>query len=302
MVQNASHCFLKLEREDFHLLSGVEQGMRFSQWVDINKLPEFSNLSMKEVRYRTNRCGKFGLIEYKKMQYEGCRLKFEGYDILALRNFVESGVIEGFGQLVGVGKESEVYEVESYKPIVLKYHREGYSNFRKIKLNRDYTSNKGHSSWLYTARRAAEREFKILNEVYSKVRVPLPISQNRHAIVMEMMSGKNLSKLALNEDQINKVLDSILVEVNNTFEVGYVHADLSEHNIFVDGIDATLFDWPQAVSIDHENAEEFLERDISNIISYFERKYPKNIIVNDTKIIIEEIVSGNFNSAMTQTT
>ena len=119
---------------------------------------------------------------------------------------------------------------------------------------------------------------------------------------MEMMSGKNLSKLALNEDQINKVLDSILVEVNNTFEVGYVHADLSEHNIFVDGIDATLFDWPQAVSIDHENAEEFLERDISNIISYFERKYPKNIIVNDTKIIIEEIVSGNFNSAMTQTT
>jgi len=32
MVQNVASEMADLEAEDFHLLSGVEQGMRFSEW------------------------------------------------------------------------------------------------------------------------------------------------------------------------------------------------------------------------------------------------------------------------------
>ena len=92
------------------------------------------------------RCKKYHLIEQKILQYAGYRLRFEGYDALALRNFVERGVIEMFGPIIGVGKESEVYEVQSYKSLALKYHREGYTNFRKVNLNRDYTSKNQHVS------------------------------------------------------------------------------------------------------------------------------------------------------------
>jgi RIO kinase 2 len=35
-----------------------------------------------------------------------------------------------------------------------------------------------------------------------------------------------------------------------------------------------VFDWPQAVPTDHENADELLERDVENVLGYFVRKYP----------------------------
>jgi RIO kinase 2 len=34
-----------------------------------------------------------------------------------------------------------------------------------------------------------------------------------------------------------------------------------------------LIDWPQAVPVDHQNAEELLRRDVENVLNYFERKY-----------------------------
>jgi RIO kinase 2 len=100
----------ELEAEDFHLLSGVEQGMRFSEWVAREKLPEFSRLTAENVDYRIDRCADRGLLERKTIQYEGYRLTFEGYDALALHTFAERETIEGVGAPLGVGNECDVYE------------------------------------------------------------------------------------------------------------------------------------------------------------------------------------------------
>ena len=56
MVRNVAATFTELEPEDFYLLSGLEHGMRFSEWVRRDRLPEFSNLSPEEVGYRIDRC------------------------------------------------------------------------------------------------------------------------------------------------------------------------------------------------------------------------------------------------------
>ena len=298
MVRNVSSFFRELEEADFYLLSGIEHGMRFSQWVDGSKLPDLSGLSSKEVEYRIKRCKKYHLIEQKILQYAGYRLRFEGYDALALRNFVERGVIEMFGPIIGVGKESEVYEVQSYKSLALKYHREGYTNFRKVNLNRDYTSKNQHVSWMYTARKAAEREFEILRTLYPKVSVPHPIDQNRHAILMELMDGKNLSEIRLGEDQIMITLDSILREMSNAVNNGYVHSDLSEHNIFIGNGKITIFDWPQAVKTSHINSRDLLKRDIENIVKYFKRKYPSEVQKINTEELIESIYNGEFDQEL----
>ncbi len=298
MVRNVSSFFRELEDEDFYLLSGIEHGMRFSQWVDDSKLPDLSGLSSKEIEYRIKRCKKYHLIEQKIIQYRGYRLRFEGYDALALRSFVERGVIEKFGSIIGVGKESEVYEVRSYKSLALKYHREGYTNFRKVNQNRDYTSKNRHFSWMYTARKAAEKEFGVLEALYPKVSVPHPIDQNRHAIVMEMVDGENLSEVRLDGEQIVATLGLILEEISNAIDKGYVHSDLSEYNIFVEDNGVTIFDWPQAVKTSHAKAGELLKRDIENIIKYFKRKYPSEIQKIDIKTLVEDIFGGEFNQGL----
>ncbi|ARS90695.1 serine/threonine-protein kinase RIO2 [Natrarchaeobaculum aegyptiacum] len=275
MVRNVAGLLPELDDEDFYLLSGVEQGMRFSEWVQREKLPKFTGLTEEEVDYRLERCLKRGLIEKKTIQYEGYTLQFEGYDLLALRALVQRDTISEFGSPLGVGKESDVYEVRSYKPIALKYHREGYTNFREVHKERDYTADRDHVSWMYTARKAAEREHDILETLYPEVSVPRPIDQNRHAIVMEKMDGVELSRAKFEDQQVRGVLELLLSELARAYELGYVHADMSEYNVFVDEGGVTIFDWPQAVPTDHENAGEFLRRDVRNIVGYFTRKYPR---------------------------
>jgi len=87
MVRNVAGDMAELDPEDFYLLSGVEQGMRFSEWVRRDKIPEYANLTREEVDYRIDRCLDRELIERKTIQYEGYQLTFEGYDALALRTF-----------------------------------------------------------------------------------------------------------------------------------------------------------------------------------------------------------------------
>ncbi|MCU4926246.1 serine/threonine-protein kinase RIO2 [Halobacteria archaeon AArc-dxtr1] len=297
MVRNVASLLTELEDEDFYLLSGVEQGMRFSEWVNRGKLTSFSSLTEEEVDYRLERCLKRGLVEKKTIQYEGYTLQFEGYDALALRSLVERETISEFGAPLGVGKESDVYEVRSYKPLALKYHREGYTNFREVNRERDYTAENRHVSWMYTARKAAEREYDTIESLYPDVSVPRPIDQNRHAIVMEKMDGVELSRTKLADEQVLGVLDLLCRELTRAYELGYVHADMSEYNVFVDDGGVTIFDWPQAVSVDHDHADEFLRRDLDNLLGYFRRKYPNQVPDDlESDAIATAIADGSFDS------
>ncbi|MBV0903603.1 serine/threonine-protein kinase RIO2 [Haloarcula salina] len=296
MVQNVASVMAELEPEDFHLLSGVEQGMRFSEYVAREKLTDFSRLTAENVDYRLDRCADRGLVERKTIQYEGFKLTFEGYDTLALHTFAERDTIQGVGAPLGVGKESDVYEAQSYKPVALKYHREGYTNFREVMKEREYTADREHVSWLYTARKAAEREYDALETLYPDVSVPQPIDANRHAIVMEKVDGVELSRTKLEPEQVLPVLDLVLDEMQTAYHEGYVHADMSEYNVFVTSDGVVVFDWPQAVPTDHENARELLTRDVDNIVSYFARKYPQQVGDVDHDALADVLASESFES------
>jgi RIO kinase 2 len=237
------------------------------------------------------------LIERKTIQYEGYTLTAEGYDALALRTFSERETIEGVGAPLGVGKESDVLEVQSYRPLALKFHREGYTNFREVMRERDYTSDNQHVSWLYTARKAAEREYEALESLYPDVSVPRPIDHNRHAIVMSKLDGVELDRAKLPAEQVVGVLDLVLGEVASAYEAGYVHADMSGYNVAVGEDGVTIFDWPQAVTTDHENARDLLARDVDNLVSYFRRKHPQQIPDDlDAEAVTDSVVSGEFES------
>ena len=296
MVRNVAAEMADLDAEDFHLLSGVEHGMRFSRWVNREKLPEFSRLTAEEVDYRLDRMLDLEFLERKTIQYEGVQLTFAGYDALALHTFAERETVDGFGAPLGVGKESDVYEVQSYRPMALKFHREGYTQFREVHRGRDYTSDKEHTSWQYTARKAAEREYDALETLYPDVNVPRPVDQNRHAIVMEKVDGTELSKAKLEPAQASGVLDLVLREVAAAYREGYVHADVSEYNVFVNEDGVVLFDWPQATPTDHENARELLDRDVENIVAYFRQKYPSDVPEADLEAVADAVAADEFGS------
>lgn len=274
MVRNVAPVMRDLEPEDFYLLSGLEHGMRFSEWVDRRKLPSYAGLDAEEVDYRLDRCLRFELIERRTMQYEGYQLLFEGYDALALRTFSERETITGVGAPLGEGKESDVLEVRNGTPGALKFHREGLTNFREVQREREYTADRDHVSWLYTARKAAEREYDVLQQLHTRARVPKPIDHNRHAIVMERLDGVELANAGLAAVRAKPVLQEILSQLATVYEAGIVHTDASEYNVLISPEEIVLIDWPQAVPTDHPNATELLERDVGNVVQFFVRKYP----------------------------
>jgi RIO kinase 2 len=72
-----------------------------------------------------------------------------------------------------------------------------------------------------------------------------------------------------------RILKEILRNVRKAFlKAGVIHADLSEYNIILKPDKHILIiDWPQYVTRDHPNAEELLQRDVQNVLQYFERKH-----------------------------
>jgi RIO kinase 2 len=71
---------------------------------------------------------------------------------------------------------------------------------------------------------------------------------------------------------------------------------MSEYNVAVSPEGITVFDWPQAVSTDHDNARELLERDVRNVVGFFRRKYPGVTPDVDVGRVTDRIVNGAFDS------
>ena len=51
------------------------------------------------------------LVHHDGSKYDGYRLTYMGYDFLAIRTLVQRGHICGVGRQIGVGKESDIFEV-----------------------------------------------------------------------------------------------------------------------------------------------------------------------------------------------
>ena len=275
--------FRNLESEDFRILHIIEAAMSKREFVPIEQIQKYAKLPMERIEFTLSKLNKLGLIYRTKGAYIGYTLNYAGYDCLAINTLVKAGVIDSFGQSLGVGKEADVYDALSPdgKRIAVKFHRLGRISFRQTRRKRGYIRE--HSTWLFQSHVSAEKEFQAMQLVYKNgVSVPEPISQNRHVIAMGMIEGAELSKYK-EIQKPEKILKEILRNVRKAYLKAHViHADLSEYNIILkpDG-HILIIDWPQYVMCDHANAEELLERDLKNVLTFFNRKF-------NVKVAIEE--------------
>jgi RIO kinase 2 len=271
----AVQVFRKLESEDFRILHIIEAAMSKREFVPTEQIQKYAKLPMDRIEFTLSKLNKLGLIYRTKGAYIGHTLNYAGYDCLAINTLVKAGVIESFGQTLGVGKEADVYDALSSdgKRIAVKFHRLGRISFRQTRRKRGYIRE--HSTWLFQSHVAAEKEFQAMQLVYKNdVSVPEPISQNRHVIAMGMIEGAELSKYK-EILKPEKILKEVLRNVRKAYLKAHViHADLSEYNIILkpDG-HILIIDWPQYVMTNHANAEELLGRDLKNILTFFNRKF-----------------------------
>ncbi len=277
-----STVFKKLEKNDFRTLAGIEVGMRQHHWVPSQMIASFSRLFAEEVLYRINRLLKFNLIKKTMVPYEGYMINFDGYDALALGTLTRRG-LSAIGENIGVGKESVVYEgIYDDEPVILKFHRAGYTSFKQVTRTRD-AGDQHH--WIFVARRAARREYDALLALHNAVNVPGCVDHNRHVIVMSVAPGSELSRTTV--DDPDWFLDEIIEETKKSYSKGFIHSDLSEYNIFVSPDGVLIIDWPGYVATRHPQAGFLLERDVKNILSFFNRKYG---IVRDCEETVEYIM------------
>lgn len=282
-ADQAVKVFHQLESEDFRILNIIEAAMSKREFVPTEQVRKYSKLPVDRAEFILGKLNKLGLIHQTKGAYIGHTLNYAGYDCLAINTLVKAGVIDSFGQELGVGKEADVYDSlsPSGNRIAVKFHRLGRISFRQTRRKRGYIRER--STWLFQSHLAAEKEFQAMKLVYENgVAVPEPICQNRHVIAMGMIDGGELSKYK-DVGNPEKMLREILLNVKRAYLNAHViHADLSEYNIILkpEG-EILIIDWPQSVRTDHSNAKELLERDLKNVLMFFKRRFNVKLAVEE---------------------
>lgn len=272
MILQAIRVFRELQKKDFKMLAAIERWMRRYEFVPVNKLPALSGFTHKDVDYLLRRLNKFKLIMRQTVGYVGYNLTPAGHDALALYKLVEQNVLQAFGTPLGIGKEADIYDalMPDGEKVAVKFNRLGRTSFTRVGRLRQYAPKHG---WVYASRLATAGEFKALMKLYPHVSVPKPIAADRHVIIMGLIDGVELANV---EDiaEPRAVLDDVLENIKRSYQLGVVHADLSEHNIIIKPSgEVLIIDWPQWVPTSHRNAQELLERDVSNVLKYFRRKF-----------------------------
>lgn len=267
--------FKKLEGRDFKILSALEVGMEKFEFVPLEFTVSYTRLPREEVAYRLERLEKFRLARRASAPYVGYALNYFGLDFLALHSFTSAGLLEALGEVLGVGKEADVYEglTSEGEHVAVKFHRLGRASFRQTAKVRSYLEEKAF--WLVRSKIAARREYDALKKLYRVgVAVTRPRAHNRHAILMDKIIGVPLYKVReLPEPE--KILWRILENVGLAYrKAGVIHADLSEFNVLISSSGSLLLiDWPQHVTLSHPNADFLLRRDVENLLKFFRRKF-----------------------------
>ncbi|KAG9147841.1 hypothetical protein Leryth_003444 [Lithospermum erythrorhizon] len=265
-----------LSKDDFRVLTAVEMGMRNHEIVPAELIGRIASLKHGGTYKVLKNLLKHKLVHHDSSKYDGFRLTYLGYDFLAIKTLVNRGVFSSVGRQLGVGKESDIFEVakEDGTVLAMKLHRLGRTSFRAVKSKRDYLKHRSSFNWLYLSRLAALKEFAFMKALEEHgFPVPNAVDCNRHCVIMSLVDGYPLVQVKKlpNPDIIFETIIGLVVRLA---EHGLIHCDFNEFNIMIDDNEkVTLIDFPQMVSVSHRNAEMYFDRDVGCIFKFFHKRF-----------------------------
>lgn len=283
MLNGLIETYLKLTKEDLTVLKLIEKSSKRFQYVPFQYLKRISTLPTKEIEYHIEKLNRLELIRAEQ-NLKRYRMTIKGYDCLALRSLVSKNLISSIGGILDVGKESDIYMAISPegKHLAVKFMRIGRTSFKQVRRVRDY-GVLDIQSWYKACCLAARKEFIGLKKLYKiGVKVPEPISFNRHVVVMSSFKGFELSKV-VSIDAPEIILDEIINNLKLAFKKAkIIHGDLSEYNVLVNNEgEILIIDWAQWITVKHASWKQILIRDISNITNFFSRKFNVKVDINN---------------------
>ncbi len=197
-------------------------------------------------------------------------------------------------------ESSEVNEEQqTIEPIAVKIYRTSTADFKRM---RDYIHGDPRFQRIRHGTRPliyawAQKEYKNLVLISkTSIPVPEPLAVRGNVLTMRFLGEAGLPAPRLkdyiitSEKEANYLFQKLFKYLKILYQdVKLVHADFSEYNILI-WDEPYIIDVSQAVPLEHPTAEEYLERDVSNLVRYFTKQ---GILTPTVEELIQEIHEKN---------
>lgn len=210
---------------------------------------------------------------------------FDQRTTMALWKMFNHNIISRLDYMIATGKEADVYLADGASQVnndlvALKIFRVETSDFNK-RINyiigdpRFERIKKDLNSIVATWCKKEYGNLKVAE--MAEVHAPRAYYYNGNILAIEFIGSAEGTPARRLKDTIlenpEEVLQIIIDDLRKLYKLELVHADISEFNILMSGGIPYLIDFGQAVVLKHPRAEEFLQRDVTNLLEYFLRKY-----------------------------
>lgn len=191
-------------------------------------------------------------------------------------------MIRSLKGVVSAGKESRVYWGKGVggRDLAVKIYLTSSAEFRKGMMKYimgDYRFDKNvPKSTRKLVILWAKKEFNNYTELFKAgVSVPEPIDQYENVLVMSFIGDNGVRAPLLKEadltiEEYTRIFHELIEDIKKAYlKARLIHGDLSEYNVMIWNKKHYIIDVSQAVPITHPNAVELLQRDLRNLLRFF---------------------------------
>ena len=239
----------------------------------------------------------------KYLLKEGIKIEegvFDERTMLRLAKMFTRKIISKLDYGIATGKEADVYLADpganiKAENVIIKIFRIETSSFgnRTKYIIGDPRFKKLKPGIYHMVNEWCKKEYGNLRIAEGAgVRAPKPYTFNGNVLAMEFIGEEGKASPKLKDiplENPSETLRLILDDLKKLYDAGLVHGDISEYNILLKNGLPYIIDFGQAVVLKHPNAMLFLERDLSNLLSFFSRKYN---IEMDSEEVLRKITGG----------
>ena len=205
---------------------------------------------------------------------------FDKSTLQTLEKLISDRIIDIIDFPISTGKEGNVFRgvTPNGKIVAVKIYRVSTSTFKHIS---SYIIGDPRFKSVHKTRRDiifawTKKEYKNLERLKEAgILAPKPIISLNNVLVMEYIGDEERAASLLKDVELKnpkKIYTTLIDYIKNMYKKAeLVHGDVSAYNVLMHKNKPYLIDLGQGVLIEHPNANDFLKRDIHNVVNYFKK-------------------------------
>ena len=217
-------------------------------------------------------------MKISKEKFKTMHDVFDEFTNRTLFKLITEGYFDGLESTIAVGKEANIFSALGKKGrVMVKIYRLETCDFNKmydyLKDDPRYTSLQGKKREIIF--KWVQREYRnLLKAREANVKVPTPLTFKNNVLVLEFIGkGDEIAPRVKDKKPKNPLnfFNEITDNLKKMHKADIVHADLSAFNILNLDEHPVFIDFSQCTTTENQRAEEFLNRDIKNIVVFFRK-------------------------------